>query len=136
MSTVLPDSKYSRKKLDSGSDTTSAEVTLEEVPELGVPVDDRPGVRGIWKRNSRDPDAIATQPSVFDDPTACEMYKPPLEYENVHRFDPLARWTWGEEQVCRHNTIMCVSSIRHLFSGFCGRSISESWCGRSSCSSR
>ena len=47
----------------------------------------------------RDLDAIATQPSVFDNPVTLELYRPPQSHENAHRFDPNARWTFREESV-------------------------------------
>ncbi|KAI0732415.1 MFS general substrate transporter [Fomitopsis betulina] len=71
-------------------------VSVEPVPSLGAPIDEKS--RGFfWRRNRCDPDAVATQPSVFDDPATLEVYRPPPVYESAHRFDPLARWTWKEE---------------------------------------
>ncbi|KAL0575233.1 hypothetical protein V5O48_006724, partial [Marasmius crinis-equi] len=69
-------------------------------PPLGVPLERPTG--GIWNRWRNRPkidlDAIATQPSVFDDPVKLGVYRPPPQYENAHRFDPDARWTWREEK--------------------------------------
>ena len=54
-----------------------------------------------WFQRSQpcDPNAIATQPSVYDDPDLVEEYKPRPDWEGIHRFDPAARWTWAEENV-------------------------------------
>jgi hypothetical protein len=46
-----------------------------------------------------DLDAIATRRSVYDDPALARHYWPKKNYENLHRFDPTARWTYREEQV-------------------------------------
>lgn len=52
---------------------------------------------GFFKREKFDLNTTATQPSVFDDPKKAEIYWPRSDYENIHRFDKDARWTWKEE---------------------------------------
>ena len=47
----------------------------------------------------RDLDATATRRSVYDDPHLAPHYWPKKEYENIHRFDSKARWTYREERV-------------------------------------
>lgn len=53
----------------------------------------------LFRTKRPEADSIATQPSVFDDPVTLEVYRPPAAYENAHRFDHTARWTWAEEWV-------------------------------------
>jgi len=52
-------------------------------------------------------DATATRRSVYDDPVLAQHYLPKPDYENIHRLDIKARWTYREERVCR--VLICLS---------------------------
>ncbi|KAF7980305.1 hypothetical protein HWV62_39093 [Athelia sp. TMB] len=59
------------------------------------------GFTSIFFRRFHKPidlDSISTRASVFDDPKLAPHYWPKANYENIHRFDPKARWTYREEQ--------------------------------------
>ena len=82
-------------------DKDFGEVSLRDPPlPLAPPTGRNRFGRGFWSSTEEhDIDAVATQPSVFDDPVTLELYRPPQSYENTHRFDPNARWTYREERV-------------------------------------
>jgi hypothetical protein len=116
MTTYRPERRSSSDDVSEKSGGTSPVFIDEKVPPLGVPIlNPSSGLWARWKQPSPDLDSIATQPSVFDEPITLEAYRPPPQvgihtlnylstsclhqYENTHRFDPLARWTWREEKV-------------------------------------
>ncbi|KAH8167194.1 hypothetical protein CIB48_g1062 [Xylaria polymorpha] len=90
MATVLVQrNPASKESLDARASPTN------DIPPLGAPRDE---ARLMFPRsNELDKEVIATQPSVFDDPDTEEKYHPRHDWENYHRFDTRARWTWAEE---------------------------------------
>ncbi|KIJ66393.1 hypothetical protein HYDPIDRAFT_86987 [Hydnomerulius pinastri MD-312] len=76
-------------------------VSASEKPLSLASSSQAPRRRRFWQLSTskdHDLDGVATQPSVFDDPVTLDVYRPPPQYENAHRFDPDARWTWREEK--------------------------------------
>ncbi|KAK4451262.1 major facilitator superfamily domain-containing protein [Podospora aff. communis PSN243] len=91
------------KERDDGSDISKedADVTAALIGSGGA-LGEPEARRRSWFSNDKgkenDLDGIATQRSVFDDPDLAGQYHPRSDWENIHRFDPDARWTWREEQ--------------------------------------
>lgn len=103
LSNAVPDGKIVvvSPSLQSADSSQLANKEIAEVAPLHSNVPP-PTLSLLWKRKKKvDPNSIATQPSVFDDPETAKHFQPLATYENLHRFDPSERWTWAEEKVGR-----------------------------------
>ncbi|KAI0135881.1 MFS general substrate transporter [Daldinia grandis] len=96
MATVIPVEISEKSVLaDDAELGPSEERVAEVVPPLGTPK----LTKKFWFQKAKQCslDDIATQPSVYDNPDVALQYKPREDWENLHRFDTRARWTWREE---------------------------------------
>ncbi|KAJ4468859.1 allantoate permease [Lentinula aciculospora] len=98
------DANSIRKHVDLDAVLSSEIVVSEELLKDNLAEEEAPFKLSSWlfSRWSRKPrldeDITATRRSVYDNPEMAQLYWPKQDYENLHRFDPSARWTYGEER--------------------------------------
>ncbi|KAJ3729783.1 allantoate permease [Lentinula raphanica] len=74
----------------SSSDADSSIKSIHELDDTTLPPE--------LRLTEFDEVSVATRRSVYDDPELAHLYWPKQDYENLHRFDPAARWTFREER--------------------------------------
>ncbi|KIK70268.1 hypothetical protein GYMLUDRAFT_34764 [Collybiopsis luxurians FD-317 M1] len=93
--------KFHEDNVETLRPSSISEENLKTSPEL-VDEDEPPFKFSSWlfsrSKYRLDEDAIATRRSVYDNPDLAPLYWPKHDYENIHRFDPTARWTYKEEK--------------------------------------
>lgn len=97
--TAPPSQSLDKSGTDSGDDVDAIRerILADRLQTSNPPV--LPIMTLFRKKDHKQLDEIATQPSVYDDPSIAQFFTPTAKYENLHRFNPQARWTWREELV-------------------------------------
>ena len=124
---LSPSSSIDKARVKDSESTVSTDTS-----DLQPPLDEKPRFTDLLfnrKKSRVDPDNIATRRSVFDDPILARHYWPSPKYENLHRFDPTARWSFKEEKVRYRSFVMRCRMFIRLSRPLSEKSIGESWLG-------
>ncbi|KAG6358285.1 hypothetical protein INS49_014169 [Diaporthe citri] len=94
---VPPSQSLDKSETESGDDADAIRerILAERLQASNPPV--FPIMTLLLKKDHKQLDEIATQRSVYDDPSISRFFTPTARYENLHRFGTEARWTWRED---------------------------------------